>query len=57
MMLDIDDNQDFVWELIDEVLDISLKAITDNYLEKQKIPYNINEARKAMLHIIDVNND
>ncbi len=54
-MLEVDDTQDFVWELIDEVLDSSFRNITENYLERQKIPYNINEAKKAILHIIDVN--
>jgi hypothetical protein len=55
MMLEIDDSQEFIWELIDEVVDNSIKLIFEKYVEKQCIPYTINEAKKAILHIIDVN--
>lgn len=53
-MLDIDDSQEFIWEIIDEVFDNTIKIIHEKYLEKQTIPYTINEARKAILHILDV---
>ncbi len=54
-MLDIDESQEFVWELIDECIDNANKVIYANYLEKQTIPFTINEAKKAILHLIDVN--
>ena len=53
-MLDNDDSQEFVWELIDEIVDNAEKIIFKNYLNRQTIPYTINEAKKAILHIIDV---
>ena len=53
-VLDIDESQDFIWELIDEVFDNSIKIIYDKYIESQTIPFTINEAKKAILHIIDV---
>ena len=53
-MLEIEDNQEFVWEIIDEVFDNTLKIIHEKYLNKQTIPYTINEAKKAILHILDV---
>lgn len=52
-MLDIDESQEFVWELIDECIDNANKVIYANYLEKQTIPFTINEAKKAILHLID----
>jgi Fe-S cluster biosynthesis and repair protein YggX len=52
-MLEIEDSQEYVWELIDEVFDNTIKIIYDKYIQKQTIPYTINEARKAILHIID----
>ena len=55
MMLETDDSQEFIWELIDEIVDNSIKIIFEKYIEKQCIPYTINEAKKAILHIIDVN--
>lgn len=53
-MLEVEDSQEFIWELIDEIFDNTLKTIHTNYLNQQTIPYTINEARKAMLHILDV---
>lgn len=53
-MLEIDDSQEFVWEIIDEVFDSTIKIIYDRYLEKQAIPYTISKAHEAILHIIDV---
>lgn len=53
-MLEVEDSQEFVWEIIDEVFDNTLKIIHKNYLDYQTVPYTINEARKAMLHILDV---
>ena len=57
LMLEIDDSQEFVWEIIDEVFDSTIKVIYDKYLEKQAIPYTISKAHEAILHIIDVIND
>ena len=53
-MLEVEESQEFVWEIIDEVFDNTLKIIYKNYLDSQAVPYTINEARKAMLHIIEV---
>lgn len=53
LMLETDDSQDFVWEIIDEVFDNTIKIIYDNYLEKQAIPYTICTLHEAILHIID----
>lgn len=53
-MIEIEDSQEYVWELIDEVFDNVIKIIYDKYIKKQTIPYTINEARKAILHIIEV---
>ncbi len=55
-MLEVDDSQEFIWELIDEIFDNTIKIIYTDYIEKNTIPYTINEARKAILHIIDVIN-
>jgi ribosomal protein S6 len=53
-MLEIDDSQEFIWELIDEIFDNTIKIIYSDYIEKKTIPYTINEAKKAIIHIIDV---
>lgn len=53
-MLEIEDSQEFVWEIVDEMFGNSMRIVYDNYIKKQTIPYVINEARKAILHIIEV---
>lgn len=53
-MLENDDAQEFIWELIDEVVDNADKQIYKKYIEKQTIPYTINEAKNAIVHLIDV---
>ncbi|CAF0925829.1 unnamed protein product [Brachionus calyciflorus] len=52
-MLEIEDSQEFVWEIIDEIFDNTLKNIHEKYLEKQTVPYTINEAKKAILLLLD----
>lgn len=53
-MLEIEDNQEFVWEIVDEIVGNSMKIIYDKYIQQQTIPYVISEARRAIVHIIDV---
>lgn len=54
-MLEMEDSQEFIWEIVDELFNNSIKIVYDKYIKKQSIPYTINEARKAILHIIEVN--
>ena len=53
-MLEIEDSQEFVWEIVEDVVANSIKIVYDKYIQRQTIPYTINEARKAILHILDV---
>lgn len=55
-MLEIEDSQEFVWEIVDELFGNAMRIVYDNYIKSQTIPYMINEARKAILHIIEVIN-
>jgi len=52
-MLDVDSSQEFIWELIDEIIDNTDKILYERYIERQTIPYTINEAKQAILHLID----
>lgn len=52
-LLDIDESQEFIWELLDECIENANKIIYTNYLDMQTIPFTINEAKKAILHLID----
>lgn len=53
-MIDTDQAQEFVWEIIDEVLNNADKIIFDGYIKRQLIPFTVQEAKTAILHIIDV---
>jgi len=53
-MLDRDDGDDFVAELIDELLENVDRIIYANYIESQVVPYTVLQAKDAILQIIEV---
>jgi len=53
-MLDRDDGDDFIAELIDELLENMDKIIYANYIESRLIPYTVLQAEDAILQIIEV---
>lgn len=53
-MLEFDDGDDFVGEIVDEVVSKTLNAIYEKYIERQLLPYTISQAKEALLTIIDV---
>jgi len=53
-MLDRDDGDDYIAELIDELLENVDRIIYTNYIESQLVPYVVTQARDAILQIIDV---
>ena len=53
ILLDTDESQDYAFEIIEEIFDNATKIIYEKYLDKQTIPFTTNEAKKAILHIIE----
>jgi hypothetical protein len=53
-MLENDDSQDFIWDIIDEIVKNTDEVIYKNYLQNQIIPYVMNDTRNTVLKIIDV---
>jgi len=53
-MLERDDGDDFISELIDELLENVDKIIYANYIELRLIPYTVLQAKDAILQIIEV---
>lgn len=53
-MLELDDGEDFIGEVVDEVVSATLNIIYDKYIERQLLPYTISQAKEALLTIIDV---
>lgn len=53
-MLDHDDSDDFVADILEEWYSSVEKIIYDNYIQRQLVPYTVNQARDAILQIIEV---
>jgi len=54
MMLDRDDGDEFIAELIDDLLENVDKIIYTNYIESRVVPYTVLQAKDAILQIIEV---
>lgn len=53
-MLDKDGTEDFILDLVDEVVDSTMDTIYKTYIDKQLLPFTISQAKDAILQIIDV---
>jgi len=53
-MLEHDDGDDYIAELIDELLENVDKIIYANYIESWLIPYTVLQAKDVILQIIEV---
>jgi len=52
-MVDRDDGDDFIFDLVEEVCESALGQIYQNYLQKQLVPFTVNQAKDALLQIIE----
>lgn len=53
-MLELDDGEDFIGDILDEVVTGSLSIIYDKYIQRQLLPYTVSQAKEALLTIVDV---
>ncbi|XP_071107367.1 uncharacterized protein C2orf81 homolog isoform X2 [Haliotis cracherodii] len=53
IMLDKDGTEDFILDLVDEVVDSTMDTIYKTYIDKQLLPFTISQAKDAILQIID----
>ena len=54
VMLEHDDSDDFIAELLDELLENLDAVIYSKYLESQLVPFTVLHAKNAILEIIEV---
>jgi len=54
VMLEREDGDDFIAELIDELLENVDSVIYAKYIESQLVPYTVLQAKNAILQIIEV---
>ena len=53
-MVERDSNEDFVLDIVDEVLGNAMDSIFKLYVDQQLLPFTISLAKDAILHIIEV---
>lgn len=52
-MLDKEEGEDFIVDIVGNIVDSALNVIYDNYIQKQLHPYVVTQARDAILQIIE----
>ncbi len=53
-MIEQENSQDFVLDLLDEILDCTAQVIQDKYIQSQLQPYSVHAAKDLLLQIIEV---
>ena len=53
-MIEEESSQDFVLDLLDEILDSTVLVIHDKYIQSQLQPYSVHAAKDLLLQIIEV---
>ena len=53
-MIEEESSQDFVLDLLDEILDSTVQVIHDKYIQSQLQPYSVHAAKDLLLQIIEV---
>lgn len=53
-MVDRDGSEDFVEDIVDDLIGNTLDKCFELYIQKQVIPFTVSEAKDAILSIIDV---
>lgn len=54
-MLDKEDGEDFVYNLVQEIVQSTMQILHDKYIASQTLPYSVQEARQVLLEIVEVN--
>lgn len=52
-MVDRDGSDEFVLEILDELMDATMNTIFNKYIDKQLLPFTITQARDAIVEIIE----
>lgn len=53
-MIETESSQDFVLDLLDEILDSTVQVIHDKYIQSQLQPYSVHATKDLLLQIIEV---
>ncbi|XP_072038918.1 uncharacterized protein [Amphiura filiformis] len=53
VLLDKEDGEEYVIDVVGDIIDSAINVIYDNYIQKQLYPYTVMQARDAILQIIE----
>ena len=53
-MIETESSQDFVLDLLDEIIDSTVQVIHNKYIQSQLQPYSVHAAKDLLLQIIEV---
>ena len=53
-MVEQESSHEFILDLVDTIVDCSVKVIYDKYIESQLKPYSVKAAKNLLLQIIEV---
>ncbi|RUS72337.1 hypothetical protein EGW08_019895 [Elysia chlorotica] len=53
LMVDKDGGDDFITDIVDELMQTTMSAIYDKYIQNQLLPFTITQARDALTEIIE----
>lgn len=53
-MVDQEDGEEFVVEILNEIVESTMKVLHDQYITSQTLPYTIQETKNLLLQIIEV---
>lgn len=53
-MVEQENGQDFVLDIIDEIVDCTVKVIHDKYIQSQLHPYSVKIAKSLLLEVVEV---
>ena len=55
-MVERDSSDEFIMDIMDELMEVTMTTIHKKYIERQLLPFTITQARDAIIEIIEVSN-
>ena len=53
-MVDQEDGEEFILDIVNEIVESTMKVLHDQYIISQTLPYTIQETKTLLLQIIEV---
>ena len=54
-MVEQEDGEEFVLDIVNEIVESTMKVLHDKYIVSQTLPYTIQETKNLLLQLIEVN--